>query len=66
MGDMALFVGDDGPSLVPLLALLADADRWRVSARTSSRETLDCEKGASEVSRCSMNLEEVILAALIS
>ena len=44
-----------------LFRLVSDWDLLRVSARTSSSLTLACEYGASEVSRISTNLEEVMV-----
>lgn len=44
-------------SLFPLVLLSCDCDLLRVSARISSRLTLDCENGVSSVSRISTNLE---------
>lgn len=51
----------DGEVPLELLLLSEDDDRCRVSLRTSSRLTLSCEYGASDVSRISTNLEEAIV-----
>lgn len=53
VGDRSL----EGDCSFEVLLLLADCDRCLVSSRTSSRLTLSCEYGVSEVSNISTNLE---------